>query len=741
MWPWLARAAQPGQRLGDAVGADEVRRHLGRGGRGQGDQPAARADRLEDVLDGGRAEDPDGAVGGLLDGLEQRVAGLVGEPVGVLDDEDLPALADRGQGGAADQLPDLVDADRELLGADHRHVGVRAAEHGVAGVADPAARAVGRRRLALQGGGEGDRGVGAAGPGRAGEQPGLAHAVPAGGGGQRVRDHALADERAPRRVMRRAAWASSGSTRSRTRPGDLVDRQPGVEHEVVVGVRGGHLAERLAHPQVEVHGLALDAVALLEAAEPVLGLEVEHHGQVRAQVAGGPAVEPGHLGGHQVAPGALVGQRGVDVPVGDDHLAAPQRGQHDGVDVLGLVGGVEQRLGAVGELAGGRVEHDLADLAAHLGVAGLEGQQHGVALALQPRPQRLGLRGLAGALAALEADEDAVRGPDPWVVVGSRAHGVHPRWHGRHGSGRGQDFFAVAFLVVFLAVDFFAVFLAPSSWRAPSWRPAWRSSCRRALGAALGQQLGGPLEGHRLDRVVLAEGGVELAVGDVLAEATGLDHDRLPGDRVVAELLERRRRGGPATLLGLRVDLQRLLERDREQLVLGVDGPAVGALLEVGPVAAVLGGDLDALGVLADHPRQRQQLDGVLERHRVQRHRLEQRAGARARGLGGVLGQHLGHVGTEAAVLGDHRQARCPGARRGRSPRRRGSRAAPWPWPGSARRAAGPRGRWPAWPRPRRRRRGPRGRGRTCRRAARSRSRRRRSGRWPAPWRRCRRGR
>ena len=62
---------------------------------------------------------------------------------------------------------------------------------------------------------------------------------------------------------------------------------------------------------------------------------------------------------------------------------ALEGGQHHGVDVLGLVGGVEQRLGAVGELAGGRVEHDPSHLLADRGVAGLEGEQGGVAALLR----------------------------------------------------------------------------------------------------------------------------------------------------------------------------------------------------------------------------------------------------------------------------------------------------------------------------------------------------------------------
>src|SRR5262249_7064330 len=90
---------------------------------------------------------------------------------------------------------------------------------------------------------------------------------------------------------------------------------------------------------------------------------------------------------------------------------------------------------------------------------------------------------------------------------------------------------------------------------------------RRAPLPPLRQQGGGALEGEGVDRVLLAEGRVVLAVGDVVAEPTGLHHDRLPGDRVGAELLERRRGGGTAPGLRLRVDPLRLLEGDGEELV------------------------------------------------------------------------------------------------------------------------------------------------------------------------------
>ena len=84
----------------------------------------------------------------------------------------------------------------------------------------------------------------------------------------------------------------------------------------------------------------------------------------------------------------------------------------------------------------------------------------------------------------------------------------------------------------------------------------------RAAGPAVGQQLGGALVGERLDLVALAQRRVGLAVGDVRAEPAVLDHHRLAGGRVGAQLAQRRggRRGAPAALLGLGVDLQRLVE-------------------------------------------------------------------------------------------------------------------------------------------------------------------------------------
>ena len=131
------------------------------------------------------------------------------------------------------------------------------------------------------------------------------------------------------------------------------------------------------------------------------------------------------------------------------------------------------------------------------------------------------------------------------------------------GPVRSADFLAAAFFAAAFFAAFFAAFLAGAL-------RGGRLLRRRPRGPPLGEQLGGPLVGERLDVVALAQRGVGLAVGDVGAEPALLDHDRLAGDRVGAELLERRlRRRAAAALLGLGEQRQRLVERDGEQLLLG----------------------------------------------------------------------------------------------------------------------------------------------------------------------------
>src|SRR5690606_1090248 len=129
------------------------------------------------------------------------------------------------------------------------------------------------------------------------------------------------------------------------------------------------------------------------------------------------------------------------------------------------------------------------------------------------------------------------------------------------------------------------------------------------LGALVGEQLHGAVEVDPLDGLAARDRRVGLAVGHVGAEAAGADADRLAARRVGVELLEGARRA-PRSVLGLREDLERGGQLDREDLLLTLERSRVGALLEVGPVAAVLGGDrLARLGVLADDARQVEQLE------------------------------------------------------------------------------------------------------------------------------------
>src|SRR5687767_11366392 len=112
---------------------------------------------------------------------------------------------------------------------------------------------------------------------------------------------------------------------------------------------------------------------------------------------------------------------------------------------------------------------------------------------------------------------------------------------------------------------------------------------RRPLRTPLRQQLDGTLGRERLHVVAAPEARVRLAVGDVGPEAALLEHDRLAGGWIRAELLQRRlRRGAATSFLWFREELERLVQGDREQLLLRLERPRLVALLHVRAVAAVL---------------------------------------------------------------------------------------------------------------------------------------------------------
>ena len=104
---------------------------------------------------------------------------------------------------------------------------------------------------------------------------------------------------------------------------------------------------------------------------PSLARDVDDDGEVGDEAVDGPHLQVVHLGGAEVAAGALVGDGGVGVAVGDDDLAPLERRPDELVDVVGLVGGEEQRLGPGRDVVA--VEHEVADGRAELGAARLAG--------------------------------------------------------------------------------------------------------------------------------------------------------------------------------------------------------------------------------------------------------------------------------------------------------------------------------------------------------------------------------
>src|SRR5699024_8041490 len=102
----------------------------------------------------------------------------------------------------------------------------------------------------------------------------------------------------------------------------------------------------------------------------------------------------------------------------------------------------------------------------------------------------------------------------------------------------------------------------------------------RPLRTLFTEQFGSTFVSDLLGIVALAQRGVVLAVGDVRAEPAILDNHRFTRGGIVAQFLQRRlRRSLAASTLRLRVQLQRVVERDVEDLLLRLPRPRVGATL------------------------------------------------------------------------------------------------------------------------------------------------------------------
>jgi hypothetical protein len=166
--------------LVDTVTFDEEPRDGVDGGSTERDVPTPRTQGDGDVLGVHRrcAQEEHRAGRRLLDHLEQRIGGRLGEPVGILDDDDLPAA---GSGAAGRQLHDVTDdghRQTQAVGDDMPDIGVCPGHHRHAGTAVTTAgvrRIVG---LALQRRGERGGRDRATRAGRPGEQPGVGHRGP-----------------------------------------------------------------------------------------------------------------------------------------------------------------------------------------------------------------------------------------------------------------------------------------------------------------------------------------------------------------------------------------------------------------------------------------------------------------------------------------------------------------------------------------------------------------------------------
>ena len=117
------------------------------------------------------------------------------------------------------------------------------------------------------------------------------------------------------------------------------------------------------------------SLARCEARPGGLGAHLEQHDEVGPAALGRPARQLLHLGGRELAAVALVGDRRAGEAVADHGAPGVERRLDHLGDVLGAVGGHEQRLGPVGDVEVGRVEHEAAHLGAERRVAGLEGEQ------------------------------------------------------------------------------------------------------------------------------------------------------------------------------------------------------------------------------------------------------------------------------------------------------------------------------------------------------------------------------
>ena len=188
--------------------------------------------------------------------------------------------------------------------------------------------------------------------------------------------------------------------------GHLVDGPVRVNDHESLWLGVGQDEEMAAQGGAESSALLLKAVPGATAGGTSLGqvgVAVEQDGQVRQEALGGPEGEVTHLLGAQRSSRPLVGDRGVEVAVGQDDGAALKGGPHTGGDVVGAVGGVQEGLSTRGDVT--TVQEEAPDLDAELGAARFTGEDVVDVGGGQEVGEDADLRRLADTVASLEGDE------------------------------------------------------------------------------------------------------------------------------------------------------------------------------------------------------------------------------------------------------------------------------------------------------------------------------------------------
>lgn len=179
-----------------------------------------------------------------------------------------------------------------------------------------------------------------------------------------------------------------------------------MQDEVLVGALRGEIEEVLPGAPMELHAGIFEPILRRDAVHGVGGVGVEEDRQMRPEPTDRPPCDAGHLVEVQRSARPLVGDHRIDIPVGDDHFPARQRGSNEFVYVLRLVGGVGERFRPGIDVARRRVEQQASERSAQLRTPGLA-RHHPIYI----EPRQVGrkvfdLGGFADAVAALKCNEE-----------------------------------------------------------------------------------------------------------------------------------------------------------------------------------------------------------------------------------------------------------------------------------------------------------------------------------------------